>query len=263
LGFDPPPTIHVNTAYNYLKVLGYEFSRTKKGIYIDGHERDDIVAYRVVFLDRMLELEKLMPVFDGENMEIEIWPELSPGENFIYLLYMINIYFLRMMGEQPLRKKGKERSLHVSEFLTDICGHLKLDASSPNYLKKACVIITLDTNGDSWWTAEDLIAQVRDKVIPIFKEQFPGAVAVFAFNNATSHAAFAPDALVAKRMNKRSKGKQPKMRSTTFRSEITQDIVFPLNHPDALLRGQPKGLQVVLSERKLWREVSVGGNDYC
>ncbi|CAG8691283.1 14295_t:CDS:2, partial [Cetraspora pellucida] len=31
-------------------------------------------------------------------------------------------------------------------------------------------------------------------------------------------------------------------------------MVFPLNHPDASLRGQPKGLQVVLSEHKLWRE---------
>ncbi|CAG8622635.1 2142_t:CDS:2, partial [Cetraspora pellucida] len=92
---------------------------------------------------------------------------------------------------------------------------LKIDtarvASSPNYPKEACIIMTPGTNGDGWWTAEDLIAQVRNKVIPIFEERFPGAVAVFAFDNATSYAAFAPDALVAKRMNKGSKGKQPKI----------------------------------------------------
>ncbi|CAG8804543.1 12495_t:CDS:2, partial [Dentiscutata erythropus] len=32
LGFDPPPTIHENTARNYLIALGYEFSRVKKGV---------------------------------------------------------------------------------------------------------------------------------------------------------------------------------------------------------------------------------------
>jgi hypothetical protein len=31
-----------------------------------------------------------------------------------------------------------------------------------------------------------------------------------------------------------------------------QSMVFPLDHPDAKLRGQPKGLKVVLEERSLW-----------
>ncbi|CAG8847410.1 38811_t:CDS:1, partial [Gigaspora margarita] len=31
-------------------------------------------------------------------------------------------------------------------------------------------------------------------------------------------------------------------------------MVFPLDHQDVSLRGQPKGLRVVLSERGLWRE---------
>ncbi|CAG8554210.1 15680_t:CDS:2 [Dentiscutata heterogama] len=127
LGFDPPPTIHVNTAYNYLKALGYEFSQTKKRIYVDGHERDDV------------------------NIEIEMWLELSPGKK----LYILVIY-----------------DKCVFSLYNDICRHLKLDASSPNYPKKACVIIT--------------------------PEWFPGAVAVFAFDNATSYATFAPDTLVAK-----------------------------------------------------------------
>jgi hypothetical protein len=72
--------------------------------------------------------------------------------------------------------------------------------------------MTPGANNDGWWTGEDLVAQVRDKVIPIFEERFPDAIGVFAFDNATSHAAFAPDALVAKRMNLGPKGKQPKMR---------------------------------------------------
>ena len=136
LGFDPPPTIHVNTARNYLKAFGYEFSRIKKGMYVDSHERKDVVTYRMVFLRKMLELEKLMPVFDGENMEIETLPKLLPGEKLHILVThdecVFSLYDGMPMcwmpkGEQPLRKKGQGRSLHVSEFLTDVCGRLKLE----------------------------------------------------------------------------------------------------------------------------------------
>ena len=136
LGFDPPPTIHVNTARNYLKAFGYKYSHIKKGMYVDGHERKDVVAYRMVFLQTILELEKLMPMFEGENMEIEIWPELLLGEKPHILVTHDECVFSSYdgmpmcwmpEGEQPLRKKGQGRSLHVSEFLTDVCGRLKLE----------------------------------------------------------------------------------------------------------------------------------------
>ena len=45
LGFASFPIIHFNTAKNYLKELGYTYAKVKKGIYIDGHEREDVVAY--------------------------------------------------------------------------------------------------------------------------------------------------------------------------------------------------------------------------
>ncbi len=51
LGFVSPPTIHINTAKNYLKELGYKYAEVKKDIYIDGHEREDVVAYRKIFLE--------------------------------------------------------------------------------------------------------------------------------------------------------------------------------------------------------------------
>ena len=69
LGFAPSPTIHLNTARNYLKELGYTYSKVKKGIYIDGHEREDVVVYRKIFLEQMDELENRMPIFSGDNLE--------------------------------------------------------------------------------------------------------------------------------------------------------------------------------------------------
>ena len=88
-------------------------------------------------------------------------------------------------------------------------------------------------NYDGWWTAEDLHKQVQDAAVSIFDAQFPNAKALFAFDNATSHAAFAEDALVSQRMNLGSGGKQPVMRNGTFEDGTSQSIVFPADHPMA------------------------------
>ncbi|CAG8800530.1 2173_t:CDS:1, partial [Dentiscutata erythropus] len=69
LGFAPPPTISLNTAKNYLKELGYIYERVKKDVYIDRHEKEDVVAYREIFLQRISELEYRMPIFLGDNIE--------------------------------------------------------------------------------------------------------------------------------------------------------------------------------------------------
>ena len=45
LRFAPSLTIHLNTAKNYLKELGYTYAKVKKGMYMDGHKREDVVAY--------------------------------------------------------------------------------------------------------------------------------------------------------------------------------------------------------------------------
>ncbi len=95
-------------------------------------------------------------------------------------------------------------------------------------------------NYDSWWTTEDLAKQVVEKVVPILERRFPNVQALFAFDNATSHAAFTVDALQAKQMNLGRDGKQPQMRPTTYGNEILQEMCFPPAHPP-LLYGETKG----------------------
>ncbi|RIA79587.1 hypothetical protein C1645_840337 [Glomus cerebriforme] len=233
LGFAPSPTIHINTARNYLKELGYTYAKVKKGIYIDGHEREDVVAYRKIFLEQMNEFEHRMPIFSGDDLEEVTWPD-----------------------KQPLRKKGNGRAIHVSEFLTDVCGRLALPNEmqvSNDFSREACVIMHPGKNNDGWWKADDLVNQVVERAIPIFEACFPGCQALFAFDNASSHSTFSPDALIAKSMNLNPGGKQPKMRRTYFGDErIQQDIVFSSDYHNPNLREQPKGLKQVLIERGLW-----------
>jgi hypothetical protein len=57
--------------------LNYQIGDTsKKGIYLDGHERADVVAYRKTFLNEMEIYLKRMPVYAGGEMELRIMPEL-------------------------------------------------------------------------------------------------------------------------------------------------------------------------------------------
>lgn len=132
LGFDPPPTISVRTARRWLDEFGFKYSEVKKGLYMDGHERADVVAYREEFLKRMALFEKQMPTFSGDDMEIETWPPsgqpviLVTHDECVFSAYDGRRRLWLLEGEQPLRKKGQGGSIHVSDFLTDVGGRLAL-----------------------------------------------------------------------------------------------------------------------------------------
>ena len=111
-------------------------------------------------------------------------------------------------GEQPLRKKGLGQGIHVSEFLTETIGRLKDDQG------EAREFMVLGAKYDGYWNGEKLVSEVR-RVVDIFERTHPGAIGIFAFDNATSHTAFVADALVASKMNNAPGGKAPPMRDTT------------------------------------------------
>jgi len=50
--------ISESTARRWLAKLGYELKEVKKGVYVDGHEREDVVAYRQKFLEQFTANER-------------------------------------------------------------------------------------------------------------------------------------------------------------------------------------------------------------
>ncbi|CAB4479713.1 unnamed protein product [Rhizophagus irregularis] len=196
--------------------------------------------------------QKLMPKFIGEECETQINPELMDGERLHILVTHDETTFQsndgqksgwRPKNEQPLRKKGQDQSIHVSDFLTDTIGRLKLneDDIDDTIPHEARVIINPGKNFDGWWNIDQLIDQIKTRAIPIFEKIHPGMIAVFAFDNSSSHAKLADDTLNAANMNLNPGGKQPIMRDTIFNGQI-QSMVFPNDYPDKNLRGKPKGL---------------------
>ena len=263
-------TISIRTAERWLHILGYRFEGYRKGIYFDGHEREDVVIYRKEFLKIMKELEQQMARYEGEEMEV-IPPVLKPDERELILvthdecIFYANDGKKRIWvddGEMPLRKKGNGRSIMVSEFLSEACGRLKLSEEeierNPDIPIEARCYLLPGKNQEGYWTFEHLLEQIKSKAIPIFEAKFPNATAVFAFDNSTNHAAYAKDALVAARMNLGPGGKQPIMRLTSFIDkdgrEITQQMVFSEDYSDPTLQGKPKGIKRILQERGLWKE---------
>ena len=113
-----------------LKVLGYSFQQYHRGIYYDGHEREDVLQYRKEFLEKIFEHEKYMSKYEGEYMD-QIHPNLTEGEKERVLVVNDECIFYSndgkrgvwtKDGEMPLRKKGNGRSIMVSEFLLKLMG---------------------------------------------------------------------------------------------------------------------------------------------
>jgi hypothetical protein len=259
--------ISEKTATRWLKALGWVWSEVKKGIYVDGHERADVVAYRQGFLQKMKEYERRIIYADGPELDalhVPSPPDLYDDEHPLIFYTHDESVFYSNDGQQtiwhpkkemPLRKKGKGRSIMVSDFLSEVCGpltHIQEDGEK----LEAREIIHPGKTHDGYWTGKDVANQFK-KAISIHKKAYPQYDALWAFDNSCNHGSFASDALKVEKMNLNPGGKQELLRDTFFNGQ-RQTMVFPANYPDENLREKAKGMKQVLQERGLWKNTLVG-----
>ncbi|KAJ3978884.1 hypothetical protein F5890DRAFT_1559520 [Lentinula detonsa] len=257
LGVQRASPLCVRTARRWLVVLGWRLTVLRKGVYMDGHQRVDVVKYwEEVFLPAMAKYECRMARYEGPDQK-RVPPILLPGEKEIIaqfhdesglhaLEYKSKVWLAS--GQSVLQKKGRGRIIHVSDFINQVDGRLVHRNSAGTIVRDARRVIYPGSNGDAWWDTEQLLTQVKD-AISIFEEMHPECQALFIFDQSSAHASLGPDALCAWDMNKSDGGKQRKQR----------DTVIPQSnpHPDfqgkvqrmLLPDGQAKGLKRVLEER--------------
>ena len=61
--------------------------RLRKGVYMDGHECDDVKKYRwEVFLPAMAAFERCMVHFEGPEL-LRVDPQLAPGERKVIAIF--------------------------------------------------------------------------------------------------------------------------------------------------------------------------------
>jgi hypothetical protein len=109
--------ITVRTAACWLHVLGFQPSQTHTGVYVDGHERDDVVAYRTLYLRKLevLEATHAPPPCCSDNL-IHVRQEEDEGTKKLILMYHDESTFhsndgqgwlWAEVGKQPIRPKGQ------------------------------------------------------------------------------------------------------------------------------------------------------------
>ena len=250
-----PSSILERTAIRWLHQLGFEPASTKMGVYIDGHERSDVVEYRKLYLRKLEILESTHapppPVSD------EPAPEPSDRRKLVLIFHDETVYHSNddqkwmwaEKGKQPIRPKGQGRGIMVSDFIEEHGGYLRLSDeeyesakdSHPGLWKEARQLLKLGAEYEGYWDSEKFLNQVEHS-IKIAEIKYPreSHSLVFLFDQSSGHTAFSDDALNVNRMNVRPGGAQAKLHDTVWNGR-GQKMVFS--------DGTPKGMKRVLEER--------------
>ncbi|KAI8348199.1 hypothetical protein B0O80DRAFT_502128 [Mortierella sp. GBAus27b] len=179
--FDNPDNgISLATAKRWLNLLKWTRSRTRPGLYNDGHESEDVVAHRKKFVEEMVEIKRRMKKYpdyvpnglvEGERPLIfythdEASFHSNDGQRYMY----------HPEGEMELYKKRNGATIMVSELLS----------MTDDSIKDVCESIHIDKTHDGYWDGEKLALQF-ERLIECHVKTYPDCDAVVAFDNATSH----------------------------------------------------------------------------
>ena len=263
--------------------LGYRWSRTPTGQYVDGHEREDVIAYRQnVFIPEWVELQKRMRSWEDANLTTEqqrsttgkpivVWHH---DESIFYANDRRKVRWVHKSETAIPYTKGEGASLMIADFVSADYGWL----CSPDGTESARVLFKPGKNRDGYFDCEDIIKQAGT-AMDIIQKYFPNDEHIFIFDNATTHTKRPDDALSATKMPKFTpavgknwgvsvterddkgniihdpSGKPNKvirrMADARFADGLPQPLYFPEGHPRA---GVFKGMAVILEERGLLAE---------
>ena len=228
-----PHSITPRTARKWLHDLGFSPTLHKKGLYFDGHERQDVIEYRQIYLRKLEILQSTHPppptCSTGQTEEI-IGSEI--GEKRLVLIYHDESSFHSNEGQSwqwaekeklTLRPKSQGRGLMISDFIDEYGGYLSLAPEEheiakltyPDLPAKARIVFKFGAQGQGYWNNELFIDQVQTAInIAEFKYPKTQNTLAFLFDQSSGHCAYSDNALIAHKMNVSDGGKQPFMRDT-------------------------------------------------
>jgi hypothetical protein len=69
----------VSTAKRWLAKLNWKFGKKMNGIYINGHEQDDVVAYRDTFVNQWAEYKLCFHIWNNGDVDTTlVHPSFNP-----------------------------------------------------------------------------------------------------------------------------------------------------------------------------------------
>ena len=214
--------------------LGFRPTSHKKGAYIDGHERDDVVAHRKDFIEEMKTLREMHLPPPPPSDERAAMP--PPNAKFLKQLILINhderIFntnegqkWAWATGDQPIiQPKIIGASIMVSDFIKQRGGILRLTETEAiragaSFPKTAHVLLEYGEDKKDYWNSDRFMANIKDAVaIAEFKYPPEKNTLIFIFDQSSCHKAYAKNALNTTRMNVHPGGKQPCMQDIVGRA---------------------------------------------
>jgi hypothetical protein len=132
--------ISLRTGQRWLKKLDWRYGKKKKGMYIDGHEREDVIKYREEFTQRWKEYEKRMVTYNNDGT-IQSTPKgfavpqgarfrlilVTHDESTFYQEDRRKSKWTHKNDKATPERKGEGSSIMISDFLTPDWGRLKDD----------------------------------------------------------------------------------------------------------------------------------------
>lgn len=271
--------ISLATARRWMPKIGFQWRQGYRGMYIDGHERADVVKYRQeVFIPRWRELLSRTREWDKDGKEIP--KKFSPGTRVVVFWFQDESVFYQydkrkkrwviVKEECPEPEtKGEGYSIMVSDFVSADHGFLR----SPDGKEEARLLFRPGKNRDGYFQNEDFISHV-EHAMDILTRHFPDEDHILFFDNAPNHLKRSPTAPSATKailnpskvgvpwgpkVKKLVNGKvqhnldgTPKMvvarmEDGFFSTGVRQPFYYPDNHPT--YPGCFKGMRQILIER--------------
>jgi hypothetical protein len=153
--------ISIRTARRWMRKEGFAYVRCSKGVYIDGHERGDVVEYQLsVFLPKMLELRPIIREYEVGNVTNEVQKDRGRHRSVVTVFHDESTFTANdakdttwvLNNEHKLRKKGAGRGIHRSDFICSTVGWLQDAGVSMEYGKAH----------EGYWTGQLLCQQVSN-----------------------------------------------------------------------------------------------------
>jgi hypothetical protein len=255
-------SITERTARRWMNRMRFRWRKDSKGMYFDGHERDDVVDYRQnVFLPRWEKLAHHTRHYDIEGKEdtrvfivgpdgraTVIWRH---DESTFYANDRRNLRWVHDDEAAAIKPKGEGISAMYAQFVSPDYGWLKGKDHGPGVERKtAAVVFKAGKNRDGYFQNSDIIKQATI-AMDILDEDYPNENHVFAYDNAKTHTARAPDALSAKKMPLKENANFGYYTEGSVRKQM-RDGKFPNGRPQKLYNanGKFKGMRAIIQERR-------------
>ncbi|KAF9463511.1 hypothetical protein BDZ94DRAFT_1236163 [Collybia nuda] len=175
------------TAQQWMLHLGYRWTNTPGGQYVDGHEQIDVIEYW-----------QKEDVPESRNPRpVVVW---FHDESTFYANDRRKLRWVHKSEKAVPRPKGEGASLMVADFVSADYGWLR----SPDGTKEARVLFKAGINREGYFTNDDILKHATT-AMDILTEYYPDEEHILVFDNASTHLKRADSALSACDMPKGTK----------------------------------------------------------